>query len=188
MVADLGGARLTHVVRELSPPQRCTGTPSCHRPPSDHHHRLLETPFQVFDRATKHPNATVVSWASPRVLLIRDFLAPPEVAHLVALATGGGGSGGEGGGGLQRSEVVSDSASRHAARTSYGTWLNGAKRDNKVRGGGGEACRGAAAVMHAQSNCQRLWHPICSPAPHTAHTPSPLRCCRCARSRAASIP
>lgn len=43
---------------------------------------------QIFDRATKHPNVTVVSWASPRVLLVRDFLAPDEVEHLLALAEG----------------------------------------------------------------------------------------------------
>lgn len=44
--------------------------------------------LQIFDRATKHPNATVASWASPRVLLVRDFLAPHEVEHLQALAEG----------------------------------------------------------------------------------------------------
>ena len=38
---------------------------------------------QTYDRATKHPNATVLSWAAPRVLLIRDFLAPREVQHLI---------------------------------------------------------------------------------------------------------
>ena len=43
---------------------------------------------QMFDRATKHPNATVVSWSSPRVVLIRDFLAPDEIEHLVQQATG----------------------------------------------------------------------------------------------------
>lgn len=51
---------------------------------------------QVFDRATKHPNATVVSWAAPRVVLIRDFLSPAEVAHLERQARGEG-CGGSGG-------------------------------------------------------------------------------------------
>lgn len=50
------------------------------------------TPFvlppQMFDRATKHANATVVSWSSPRVVLIRDFLSPNEIEHLVQQATG----------------------------------------------------------------------------------------------------
>ena len=43
---------------------------------------------QMFDRATKHPNATVVSWSSPRVVLIRDLLAADEIEHLVQQATG----------------------------------------------------------------------------------------------------
>lgn len=43
---------------------------------------------QIFDQATKHPNATVVSWSSPRVVLIRDFLAPEEIEHTVQQATG----------------------------------------------------------------------------------------------------
>lgn len=47
--------------------------------------------LQAFDRATKHPNATVVSWASPRVVLIRDFLSPQEIEHLERQATGAGG-------------------------------------------------------------------------------------------------
>ena len=42
----------------------------------------------MFDRATKHPNASIVSWGSPRVLLIKDFLSPQEVEHLVERATG----------------------------------------------------------------------------------------------------
>lgn len=49
---------------------------------------LLPSLLQMFHRATKHPNATVVSWSSPRVVLIRDFLAPDEIEHMVQQATG----------------------------------------------------------------------------------------------------
>lgn len=58
--------------------------------PSHHslHAHLALCRTQMFDRATKHPNATVVSWSSPRVVLIRDFLAPNEIEHLVQQATG----------------------------------------------------------------------------------------------------
>ncbi|KAL4458441.1 hypothetical protein ABPG75_013306 [Micractinium tetrahymenae] len=77
---------------------------------------------ETFDHATRHPNATVVSWASPRVLLIRDFLTPDEIEHLVALAEGG----------YQRSEVISDDAQVSSARTSSGVWLSGQRRDDKV--------------------------------------------------------
>ncbi|EFN54375.1 hypothetical protein CHLNCDRAFT_135671 [Chlorella variabilis] len=78
--------------------------------------------WEVFDRAARHPNATVVSWSSPRVLLIRDFLTPDETEHLIRQATGG----------FARSEVVAEESKQHEARTSYGSWLNGAKRDDKV--------------------------------------------------------
>ncbi|PRW59635.1 putative prolyl 4-hydroxylase 10 isoform A [Chlorella sorokiniana] len=79
--------------------------------------------WEMFDRATKHPNATVVSWSSPRVVLIKDFLAPDEIEHLVHQATGG----------FERSEVVTDGEKRDTARTSFGSWLSGHKRSEKVR-------------------------------------------------------
>ena len=42
----------------------------------------------VFERSAAHPNATVISQASPRLVLIRSFLSPAEVEHLIALAEG----------------------------------------------------------------------------------------------------
>lgn len=41
-----------------------------------------------YDVATRHPNATVLSHHSPRVLLVHDFLAPDEVDHLIGIAAG----------------------------------------------------------------------------------------------------
>ena len=62
---------------------------------------------EVYDRASHHPNATVVSWSRPRVVTVAGFLSPHEVMHLKALAEGG----------FARSEVVADGASRlHEAR------------------------------------------------------------------------
>ncbi|GAB4822020.1 hypothetical protein N2152v2_009066 [Parachlorella kessleri] len=76
----------------------------------------------IFDRALAHPNATLVSTHSPRLVLVRGFLSGQEVEHLVGLAQGD----------LARSEVVSDQESRQDIRTSYGAWLTGRKRDAKV--------------------------------------------------------
>lgn len=79
---------------------------------------------EVFDRPTRHPNATIVSWESPRVLLIRHFLTEEEVAYLIDIAKDG----------MQRSEVVSDEKSVSDVRTSYGAWLNGHRRTDVVLG------------------------------------------------------
>lgn len=67
---------------------------------------------EVFNWPTKYPNATVVSWASPRALHVRNFLQPREVAALIQAA----------GQGFRRSEVVSDSKALDEGRTSYGAW------------------------------------------------------------------
>jgi hypothetical protein len=73
-------------------------------------------------------------------VLIRDFLTPDEVQHMIQQATD-----------FERSEVVAEQK-QHYARTSSGSWLNGAKRDDKVGcsgagsaySGGGDAARQAA--------------------------------------------
>lgn len=39
-------------------------------------------------------------------------------------------------GGFERSEVVTDGAKQDSARTSFGSWLSGHKRSNKVEEGG----------------------------------------------------
>jgi hypothetical protein len=74
----------------------------------------------VYDRATRHFNATVLSSSSPRLLLIRDFLSPAEVEHLVRQARGercraaGGGGGQEcGGQGTHRDRGRFLSGSQH---------------------------------------------------------------------------
>lgn len=51
----------------------------------------------AWDRAARHPNATVLSPHAPRVLLVRGFLSPSEVEHLVTLAAGAAGRWGRGG-------------------------------------------------------------------------------------------
>ena len=76
----------------------------------------------IYDRATRHPNATVISWESPRAVLIHSFLKLGEVQHMIELAEAD----------FQRSQVVSDDAAINKARTSYGAWLNGARRSNTV--------------------------------------------------------
>ena len=122
---------------------------------------------EVFERSAAHPNATLISPASPRLVLIRSFLSPGEVDHLVSLAEGEPAPPTPAGrpswhwsspelrayhlpaplfppfspsapacphpGHLERSEVVSDEVSRHEARTSFGAWLNGPRRDDAVR-------------------------------------------------------
>ncbi len=52
----------------------------------------------------------------------KNFLSPKEVDHLIQLAESG----------FTRSEVVSDSQAVSQSRTSYGTWLNGARRTEAV--------------------------------------------------------
>ena len=66
----------------------------------------------VYDKVTHHPNATVISWEKPRAVLIKRFLSPDEVDHLIATAESG----------FERSEVVSDKEAFNNARTSYGAW------------------------------------------------------------------
>eukprot|EP00887_Chlorella_sp_A99_P006413 scaffold3.g6413.t1 len=78
----------------------------------------------VFDRALHAPNATLISPASPRVVLVRHFLSSEEVEHLIGLA----------GDEFARSEVVADGEKQQDVRTSYGAWLTGEKRDDVVLG------------------------------------------------------
>lgn len=66
----------------------------------------------AFDAALAWPGAAVLSLHAPRLLLLKAFLSPEEVAHLVSLAEAG----------FERSEVVSDGATVTTARTSYGAW------------------------------------------------------------------
>lgn len=61
-------------------------------------------PQQVYDHLLLHPNVTVLSLESPRVLLFRQLITPEEAQHLIALASvttqagaGGGGPAGVGG-------------------------------------------------------------------------------------------
>jgi hypothetical protein len=78
----------------------------------------------VYDRALKRPEAAIVSYEHPRVLLVKGFLSPAERAALLAAA----------GEGFERSEVVCDGPCQtNAQRTSSGTWLNGARRTEAVR-------------------------------------------------------
>lgn len=55
---------------------------------------LRPRPLQVFDRATRHPNATVLSWSAPRLLVVGNFLTPAEIDHLEWQASGGCAGGG----------------------------------------------------------------------------------------------
>jgi hypothetical protein len=66
----------------------------------------------VYDWPTLHPNATVISWEDPRVVLVRGFLNDREVAHLQEAAAPG----------FARSEVVSDAGTVQGVRTSEGSW------------------------------------------------------------------
>lgn len=43
---------------------------------------------EVWDRAAAHPNATLLSAHSPRLVLVRDFLSAAEIEHLLALTAG----------------------------------------------------------------------------------------------------
>ena len=42
----------------------------------------------IFDSGLAHPNATLVSSHSPRLVLVKGFLSGEEVEHLVGLAQG----------------------------------------------------------------------------------------------------
>lgn len=77
---------------------------------------------KVFDKALSHPNAQLISASSPRVVLIKHFLSPEEVLHVLSLAAD-----------MERSEVVADDHNTDDSRTSYGAWLNGPRRDSIVR-------------------------------------------------------
>jgi hypothetical protein len=41
---------------------------------------------EVYDRATRHPNATIVSWESPRAVHFKGFLPREDIDHMLALA------------------------------------------------------------------------------------------------------
>lgn len=78
----------------------------------------------AYDAPTRHPNATIISWDKPRIVLLRNFVTPQEVEHFIGLAASG----------WTRSEVVDDEHAQSEARTSYGAWLNGARRTPVVKG------------------------------------------------------
>jgi prolyl 4-hydroxylase len=73
----------------------------------------------VYDRATKHPNANILNAGNPRVIHFPSFMTVREADHLVSIAKKD----------LHRSQVVADDKDRQTstARTSYGMWP---KRDN----------------------------------------------------------
>jgi prolyl 4-hydroxylase len=68
----------------------------------------------VYDRAARLPAAEVLSWAEPRLVLLRSFLSPAEVAHLVAAAQPA----------LERSQVLAANETEEVndVRTSFGAW------------------------------------------------------------------
>ncbi|KAL6770815.1 hypothetical protein ACKKBF_B32790 [Auxenochlorella protothecoides x Auxenochlorella symbiontica] len=68
----------------------------------------------VYDRAARHPAATVLSFDSPRLVLFKSFLSPGEVDHLVDISKDH----------MARSEVLhaDGDGSVSDIRTSYGHW------------------------------------------------------------------
>jgi hypothetical protein len=73
----------------------------------------------VYDTAIKHPNARIISFDNPRLILFPSFMTHEETDHLIDLAKKD----------LKRSHVVADSKDAEVSnvRTSYGAWP---KRDN----------------------------------------------------------
>jgi prolyl 4-hydroxylase len=69
------------------------------------------------------PNKTrIISYDSPRIVLFKDFLSKDEVFHLITISKD-----------MERSEVVADDREQDESRTSCGAWLNGPRRDGRVR-------------------------------------------------------
>ena len=69
---------------------------------------------EVYDKAIQHPNAKIMSFDNPRLVLFPSFMTEEETDHLIDLAKKD----------LKRSHVVTDSKDDEVsnARTSYGAW------------------------------------------------------------------
>lgn len=68
----------------------------------------------VYDKAMHHPNARIMSFDNPRLVVFPSFLTPEESDHLIHLAKKD----------LKRSHVVADQKDEEVsdARTSFGAW------------------------------------------------------------------
>lgn len=68
----------------------------------------------VYDKAIKHPNAKIISFDNPRLILFPSFMTEEETDHLINVAKKD----------LKRSHVVADSKDDEVSnsRTSYGAW------------------------------------------------------------------
>lgn len=66
---------------------------------------------EIYDLVLKHPNAKVVHWDDPRIILVKKFLSPDEVDHMKKVAESG----------YERSIIVSEKKVQ-SSRTSEGSW------------------------------------------------------------------
>jgi hypothetical protein len=68
----------------------------------------------VYDHATRHPNANVISLENPRLIHFPSFMTHEEADHLMGIAKNG----------LHRSMVVADKEEdqKSDSRTSFGMW------------------------------------------------------------------